>query len=93
VEKLLTVFELSEHLGISTGTAYHWLSQGRLPCVRFSARCVRFKESDIAKLVDDLGNGSLNSQARRVPGRHRTGITNLSSENKTRRKKENGPVS
>jgi excisionase family DNA binding protein len=57
MEKLLTVGELAECLGISIGTAYHWLSQGRLPCVRFSARCVRFRESDLTKLIEDLARG------------------------------------
>lgn len=55
MDRLLTVRELAELLGISPGTAYHWLSQGRLPCVRFSARCVRFRESDVQKLLEKLG--------------------------------------
>jgi excisionase family DNA binding protein len=55
MEKLLTITELAERLGISPGTAYHWLSQGRLPCVRFSSRCVRFRETDIAKMLEQLG--------------------------------------
>jgi excisionase family DNA binding protein len=54
MEKLLTISELAERLGISKLTAYHWLSQGRLPCVRFSARCVRFRESDVEKMLDQL---------------------------------------
>jgi excisionase family DNA binding protein len=56
MEKLLNIRELSERLGISRLTAYHWLSQGRLPCVRFSARCVRFRESDVQQLLEDLSN-------------------------------------
>jgi excisionase family DNA binding protein len=55
MEKLLTIRELAERLGISSGTAYHWLSQGRLPCVRFSSRCVRFRESDVQKMLEQLG--------------------------------------
>ena len=49
MEKLLTIREVAEHLGIATGTAYHWLSAGRLPCVRLSSRCVRFRESDVER--------------------------------------------
>ena len=56
MEKLLNIRELSERLGISSMTAYHWLSQGRLPCVRFSARCVRFRECDVQQMLDDLSN-------------------------------------
>jgi len=54
MEKLLTVQQAAERLGISPGSVYHWLSQGRLPCVRLSARCVRFRESDLTLLLDQL---------------------------------------
>jgi predicted site-specific integrase-resolvase len=36
------------------GTAYHWLSEGRLPCIRFSIRCVRFRESEIEQMLNKL---------------------------------------
>jgi excisionase family DNA binding protein len=54
MEKLLTIRELAERLNISVGTAYHWLSGGRLKCVRFSKRCVRFRESDVEELLKQL---------------------------------------
>jgi predicted DNA-binding transcriptional regulator AlpA len=42
-EKLLiNIHELSALSGISAGTLYHWASEGRIPCVRLSARCLRF---------------------------------------------------
>ena len=59
----LTVPELAERLGISPGTVYHWLSQGRLPCVRFSSRCVRFRESDVEKMLEELGKEADNSKS------------------------------
>jgi excisionase family DNA binding protein len=59
MDRLLTVRELAERLGISAGTAYHWLSQGRLPCVRLSSRCVRFRESDIEKMLEQLAQATL----------------------------------
>jgi excisionase family DNA binding protein len=65
MEKLLTVVELSERLGIATGTIYHWLSEGRLPCVRLSARCVRFREGDIERMLKqmtDQGNPTGNEE-------------------------------
>jgi len=58
MDRLLTVRELAECLGVSVGTTYHWLSQGRLPCVRFSSRCVRFRESDIEKMLEQLGQAA-----------------------------------
>jgi excisionase family DNA binding protein len=54
LEKLLTIRELAERLRISPGTAYHWLSEGRITCVRFSSRCVRFRESDIEKMLTEM---------------------------------------
>ena len=54
MEKLLTIRELAERLNIAKGTAYHWLSEGRLKCVRFSKRCVRFRESDVQKMLEEL---------------------------------------
>jgi excisionase family DNA binding protein len=59
MDRLLTVRELAERLGISPGTAYHWLSQGRLPCVRFSSRCVRFRESDVEKMLEQLAQATV----------------------------------
>jgi excisionase family DNA binding protein len=56
MEKLLTIRELAERLNIAEGTAYHWLSEGRLKCVRFSKRCVRFRESDVQELLENLAN-------------------------------------
>jgi excisionase family DNA binding protein len=82
MEKLLTVRELADKLRVAPASIYHWLGAGRLPCIRFSARCVRFRESDIAKLVDGLGSGSADSETPRM--------RDLSLKNETRRKRENG---
>jgi excisionase family DNA binding protein len=54
MEKLLTVRELAKLLGVAEGSVYHWLSQERLPCIRFSQRCVRFRESDVQALLQTL---------------------------------------
>lgn len=65
MDRLLTVRELAERLGISVGTVYHWLSQDRLPCVRFSSRCVRFRESDVQKMLEQLGQAALQERLTR----------------------------
>jgi excisionase family DNA binding protein len=68
MDKLLNIRELAERLNIAEGTAYHWLSQGRLPCVRFSSRCVRFRESDIERMLEQLGQAtSPDDSIRRLP--------------------------
>ena len=54
MEKLLTVKEVAERLCIAPASVYHWLSQRRLPCVRLSARCVRFRQKDLEALIEQL---------------------------------------
>jgi excisionase family DNA binding protein len=44
---LLNTRELAVLTGFSEGTLRHWVSEKRVPVVRFSARCVRFRLSDI----------------------------------------------
>jgi excisionase family DNA binding protein len=51
--KLLDVTEVAEFLGLAVGTVYHLLSQKRLPCVRISARCVRFDPRQIEEWVKE----------------------------------------
>ena len=53
-DRLLNVNEVAEILGLAPGTIYHLLSQKRLPCVRLSKRCVRFRKSDLERLISDL---------------------------------------
>ena len=54
MEKLLTIRDLAERLCIAEGTAYHWLATGRLKCIRFSKRCVRFHENDVQQMLNEL---------------------------------------
>ena len=56
MDRLLTVADLAERLKIAPGSIYHWVAQGRLPFIRFSARCIRFRESDVASLLDRLSD-------------------------------------
>lgn len=56
MEQLLTVPEVAELLQFPKQTVYQMVSQRRLPVIRFSGRCLRFRRSDIdafiaAKLV------------------------------------------
>jgi excisionase family DNA binding protein len=53
----MTVTEAAEFLGVVPGTVYHFVSERRIPCVHLSARCLRFRRSDIdawiARKVDN----------------------------------------
>ena len=57
-EKLLIdIQELSELTGIAVGTLYHWVrSEARIPCVRLSARCLRFRREEIIEWINQLSN-------------------------------------
>lgn len=39
---LWKVTEAAAFLNISPGTLFHWVSQKKLPCIRFGSRCLRF---------------------------------------------------
>lgn len=49
---LLTVGEVAELTGFAEGTLRHWVSEKRIPVVRISPRCVRFRLSDIEEWLE-----------------------------------------
>jgi excisionase family DNA binding protein len=51
--KLMDVREVADFLKLAPGTIYHLVSRGQLPCVRLSARCVRFRRSDIEAWIEE----------------------------------------
>jgi excisionase family DNA binding protein len=53
-DRLMNVNEVAEFLGLAVGTVYHLVSQKRLPCLRLSARCLRFRKSDLNAFIDRL---------------------------------------
>jgi len=48
---LLTAREVAALTGFSEGTIRHWVSELRIPVVRISARCVRFRRSDLDRWI------------------------------------------
>jgi len=46
-KELLTIEEVAKFTGLSVGTLYHWVSEKRIPVVRFSPRCIRFRWCDL----------------------------------------------
>ena len=54
LERLLTVDEVAELLRLSRGSVYHMVSQGRLPCIRLSKRCLRFSREAIAQVITEM---------------------------------------
>jgi len=51
MEQLLTVPEVAELLQFPKQTVYQMVSQRRLPVIRFSGRCLRFRRSDIDAFI------------------------------------------
>jgi excisionase family DNA binding protein len=52
--RLWNVREVAEFLGLSPGTVYHMVSEGRIPVVRISARCIKFRPSEIENWLDEM---------------------------------------
>jgi len=48
---LLDIREVSELTGLSVSTLYHWVSQGRIPVIRLSRRCIRFRKQALEEWV------------------------------------------
>lgn len=59
---LLDVRGAAALLGISPGTLYHWLSEGRVNCVRLGPRCVRFRKRDLEEWISQKTVGTKEAQ-------------------------------
>ena len=46
-DRLWNVTETAQFLGVEPTSLYHMVSQGRVPCIRLSKRCLRFRKSDL----------------------------------------------
>lgn len=52
--RLLTVGEIADYLHVEVKTIYKWSSQGRIPCVKFSKKCVRFELEKVRKWYESM---------------------------------------
>ena len=50
---LLNYDELSKKISVKKSTLYAWVSQNKIPSLRFSNRCVRFNEEDIFEWIEE----------------------------------------
>jgi excisionase family DNA binding protein len=59
-EKLLTIQEVAELTGLAVGTLYHLVNDPsrRLPVIRLSKRCIRFRLRDLRAWLDSLSEPS-----------------------------------
>jgi len=51
---LLDIAEVSSLTGLSVGTLYHWVGERRIPFVRLSSRCIRFRRCDIEEWITGM---------------------------------------
>jgi excisionase family DNA binding protein len=54
MDRLLTIKELATLTQLAEGSIYHMISEGRIPVVRISKRCVRFRYSEILQWWDRI---------------------------------------
>lgn len=54
MDKLLTIREVADLTGLSVGTLYHFVSESRIPVIRISRRCIRFRQSALTAWFDSL---------------------------------------
>jgi excisionase family DNA binding protein len=66
---LMDIMSVSVLTGLSVGTLYHWVSQQRIPVVRLSARCVRFRRSDIDAWISEKCVPPVDSDAEKKKSR------------------------
>ena len=66
MDRLLTVRDLAERLRVTPTCVYRWLAENRLPAVRFSRRCVRFRQEDVEILIQKLTNECANPKENKI---------------------------
>jgi excisionase family DNA binding protein len=52
--RLLKIDEVANMTGLAKGSIYHLVSQKRIPVVRLSKRCIRFRQSDLSDWIQTL---------------------------------------
>jgi excisionase family DNA binding protein len=52
-DRLLTIQEVSELTRLAVGTLYRLSSERRIPTVHLSARCIRFRLSDLRRWIQE----------------------------------------
>lgn len=53
MDTLLKPREVAERLAVSEPTVYRWADQKVLPCIRLSARAVRFEPAAVEKFIEE----------------------------------------
>lgn len=71
MDKLLSVDELAEILGVTKATIYSWTSQNKIPHIKLSKRLLKFREKDI---MDWIAAKSVNADSPSIGKKNKNGI-------------------
>jgi excisionase family DNA binding protein len=63
MERLFTIDDVCEITGLRPSTIYAMISQKKIPVVKISGRCVRFREKDIERWIEEKTIGAESSKA------------------------------
>jgi len=63
-DRLLRVDEAANLLGVKPATLYQWAYQRRIPVVKLMGRALRFRESDLQRLIAEGMRPSLGERRR-----------------------------
>ena len=55
-DRLLKVADVADMTGLAVGSIYHLSSQGRIPVIRLSKRCIRFRLCDLQTWLDAMAD-------------------------------------
>jgi excisionase family DNA binding protein len=53
-QRLLTVKEVSQYLGLDPQTVYLWIKKGKIAALRPSARMVRISENELKRIMEGI---------------------------------------
>jgi excisionase family DNA binding protein len=53
-DRLMKIDEVAQITGLAKGSIYHLVSQKRIPVVRLSKRCIRFRLSSLEQWFEEL---------------------------------------
>jgi len=53
-KEIMRIAEAAEYLGVSEGVLYRWGTEGRIPVIRISKRCIRYRRSVLDQWLDAM---------------------------------------
>ncbi len=59
---LMDINAVATWTGLSVGTLYHFVSQRRIPFIRISARCIRFRRCDLESWLSTRAVGTQDAE-------------------------------